>query len=73
MIGSANSNVSEFVYSGNEYTYTITATGAGGEGYVFAYIKDRTLSDQVPGYERFIIQESVLPKDKLNVMYLNLF
>lgn len=73
VIGSANSNVSEFVYSGNEYTYTITATGAGGEGYVFAYIKDRTLSDQVPGYERFIIQESVLPKDKLNVMYLNLF
>lgn len=73
VIGSAKSNVSEFIYSGNEYTYTITATGAGGEWYVFAYIKDRTLTDQVPGYERFIIQESVLPKDKLNIMYLNLF
>ena len=73
VIGSANSNVDEFVYSGNEYTYTITATGAGGEWYVFAYIKDRILSDQTPWYERFIIQDNVLPKDKLNVMYLNLF
>lgn len=73
VIGSATSDVSEFIYNGNEYTYTITATGAGGEWYVFAYIKDRTLSEQVPGYERFIIQESVLPKEKMNIMYLNLF
>lgn len=73
VIGSASSNVSEFIYTGNEYTYTITATGAGGEGYVFGYIKDRALSDQIPGYQRFIIQESVIPKEKLNIMYLNLF
>lgn len=61
------------MYSGKEFTYTITAKKPGGEGYVFAYIKDRTLSDQVPAYERFIVQESVLPKEKLNIMYLNLF
>ncbi|MEI6774305.1 MAG: hypothetical protein WCL18_05995 [bacterium] len=65
--------MSEFSYSGNEFSYTITATGAGGQGYVFAYIKDRALDDQTPGYERFIIQESILPKENLNVMYLNLF
>lgn len=73
VIGSAKSNVTEFVYTGKQYTYTITTTGAGGEWYIFAYIKDKVLSEQVPGYERFIIQNSVLPKEKLNVMYLNLF
>ena len=73
VIGAADTNTSEFTYSGGEYTYTITAKKPGGEGYVFAYIKDRSLSDQVPGYERFIIQESILPKEKLNIMYLNLF
>lgn len=73
VIGAAESNVTEFTYSGDEYTYTLTAKKPGGEGYVFAYIKDRELTDQVPAYARFIVQESVIPKDKLNVMYLNLF
>jgi len=41
-------------YSGKEYTYTLTARKPGGEGYVFAYIKDRPLSGQTAGYERFI-------------------
>lgn len=72
-IGAAKTNTTEFTYSGGEYAYTITAKKPGGEGYVFAYIKDRQLSDQFPGYERFIIQESILPKEKLNVMYLSLF
>ena len=73
VIGSAKTNISEFVYTGNEYPYYITATGAGGEWYVFAYIKNRALSEQIPGYKKFIIQDSILPKDKLNVMYLSLF
>lgn len=73
VIGTADANTNEFIYSGAQYTYKLTAKKPGGEGYVFAYIKDRQLSDQVPGYERFIIQESILPKDKLNIMYLNLF
>ena len=73
VIGWATTNTSEFIYSGNEYIYTVTATGAGGEWYIFAYIKDRALTDQVPGYQRFIVQESVLPTKDLNVMYLNLF
>ncbi len=75
VIWPASSNVAEFSYSGTEYIYTVTAnaTGAGGEGYVFAYIKDRQIADQSPWYERFIIQESLLPKEKLNIMYLSLF
>ncbi len=73
VIGSAKSNIDEFIYTGKEYAYTIAATGKGGEGYVFAYIKDRALTDQMPWYERFIIQDSIIPKDKLNIMYLNLF
>ncbi|MCX6825442.1 MAG: VCBS repeat-containing protein [candidate division SR1 bacterium] len=73
VIGAANSSVSEFNYNGNEYTYMLSAKKPGGEGYVFAYIKERALSDQTPGYEKFIVQESILPKEKLNVMYLNLF
>jgi len=72
-IGAAQTNTNEFTYSWGEYTYTLTTKQPGGEGYVFAYIKDRQLSDQFPWYERFIIQESILPKEKLNVMYLNLF
>ncbi|MEI7557827.1 MAG: hypothetical protein WCJ45_03160 [bacterium] len=42
--------MAEFSYSGTEYIYTVTAnaTGAGGEGYVFAYIKDRQIADQSP-------------------------
>lgn len=72
-IGAAKTNTTEFTYSGGEYEYTLTTQKPGGEGYVFAYIKNRQLSDQFPGYERFIIQESILPKEKLNVMYLSLF
>jgi hypothetical protein len=73
VIGAADISANEFTYSGTEYVYNITAKKPGGEGYIFTYIKDRTLTDQVPGYERFIVQESILPKEKLNVMYLNLF
>ena len=73
VIGAADIDANEFVYSGTEHIYKITAKKPGGEGYIFAYIKDRQLSDQVPAYARFIIQESILPKEKLNIMYLNLF
>lgn len=73
VIGAADIPTNEFEYSGKEYTYTITAKSPGGEGYVFAYIKDRQLSDQIPGYQRFIVQDTALPRDKLNIMYLNLF
>jgi len=73
VIGSATGSTNEFMYSGKEYTYTITAKKPGGEGYVFAYIDGRPLADQMPAYERFIIQESILPQSGLNVMYLNLF
>jgi predicted RNA-binding protein with TRAM domain len=48
VIGSAKSNIDEFIYTGKEYAYTITTTGKGGEGYIFAYIKDRSLTDQIP-------------------------
>jgi len=72
-MGAAESNVAEFTYSGQTSTYTLTAKKPGGEGYTFAYIQNRQLSDQMPAYERFIVQESVLPKENLNVMYLNLF
>lgn len=73
VIGAANTNINEFNYSWWLFRYTLTATGAGGEWYVFAYIKERSLSEQVPAYKRFIIQDSILPKEKLNVLYLNLF
>jgi hypothetical protein len=72
-IGAANTNTNEFTYSGGTYEYTLTSESPGGEGYVFAYVANRPLTEQSPGYERFIVQESILPKEKLNIMYLNLF
>ncbi len=73
VIGAAKINTTEFIYTGTEYTYTLNATSPGGEWYIFGYIKDRTLSDQIPWYEKFIVQESLIPKEKLNILYLNLF
>ncbi len=72
-IGAAKTNTNEFTYSGGTYEYTLTSESPGGEGYIFAYVANRPLTEQSPGYERFIVQESILPKEKLNIMYLNLF
>lgn len=75
VIGAANVSTREIIYSGKTYTYTLTSKQPGGEGYVFAYIAttQRALSEQIPGYQKFIVQEHTLPDTNLNVMYLNLF
>ena len=43
------------------------------EWYFYAVLKNVPLEKQVPWYQRIIVQEDLLPKEKLNVMYLNLF
>jgi hypothetical protein len=36
-------------------------------------LKNVALDDQIPGYQKIVVQDDLLPKEKLNVMYLNLF
>lgn len=43
------------------------------EWYFYAILKNISLEQQVPGYQKIVVQEDLLPKEKLNVMYLNLF
>ncbi|MFA5747781.1 MAG: hypothetical protein WC872_01575, partial [Candidatus Absconditabacterales bacterium] len=61
----------------NETEISINAV-KGGESYIYAYIKndgvnDITIDEQMPGYQRVIVQDKILPTDKLNILYLNLF
>ena len=52
---------------------TITTDEPGGIAYVYARIDGVALSDHIPGYARIAIQHDVVPRDNLNVMYLNMF
>ena len=63
----------DIVYTGGEFTYTITSKKPWWEWFVFAYIKDKELKDQIAGYQKFIVQDKVLPEENLNIMYLNIF
>lgn len=52
---------------------SVRALNPGGKGYVYAMLQGVALSAQRPTYRSFLIQNSFLPTQKLNVMYLNLF
>lgn len=61
------------VMSGGTYTSTAYTEKPGGSSYIFVYNADLPLHQQSPGIGKIVIQNSVIPKDNLNVMYLNLF
>lgn len=72
-MGAGTTTTNEFTYTGQTYTFTLQGKASGGEGYVFAYIKNKELSQQMPGYQKFIVQDQMLPTENLNIMYLNAF
>jgi len=41
--------------------------------YLYGFLEWVPLSEQSPAYKKIVVQETFLPKDNLNVMYLNLF
>ncbi|MCF7835358.1 VCBS repeat-containing protein, partial [Candidatus Gracilibacteria bacterium] len=53
--------------------FNLKTKDRGGLGYIFAYIDGVNLNDQSPGYKNIIVQKSIIPTEKLNIMYLNLF
>jgi hypothetical protein len=52
---------------------TIQTIQPGGISYVYGFVKNVGINAQVPGYARIAIQQDLLPREGLNVMYLNLF
>jgi len=52
---------------------TITTDEPWGISYAYARIDGLALSEHIPGYARIAIQRDVVPREDLNVMYLNMF
>ncbi len=55
------------------YNFDISAKEQWWVWYIFANIDWVNLNDQDPWYETIIVQKAVIPTQKLNIMYLNLF
>jgi len=45
----------------------------GGRWYIYAKLQNESLEEQLPWLIQVLVQESFMPTEKLNVMYLNLF
>ncbi|MFZ2718776.1 MAG: VCBS repeat-containing protein, partial [Candidatus Absconditicoccaceae bacterium] len=58
---------------GGTYNFDISSKDPGGIGYIFANIDGVNLNNQNPGYETIVVQKTIIPTEKLNIMYLNLF
>lgn len=52
---------------------TIQTIQPGGISYAYGFVKNVALNAQVPGYARIAVQQDLLPREGLNIMYLNLF
>lgn len=55
------------------YIFSTKTKSVGGVSYLYAYLDTISFTDQSPDYKKITVQETILPSDKLNVMYLNLF
>lgn len=51
---------------------TVTGQEPWGRGFVYAMLPERAISDQIPAVQELIVQNTVMPLENLNVMYLNL-
>lgn len=68
-----NQESAEVSWTGNDIAFNFQTKTTGGEWYLFAYLKNKNVQDQTPGYQNFFVQKSILPETNLNVLYLNLF
>lgn len=52
---------------------TIQTIQPWGISYAYGFVKNVAINAQVPGYARIAVQQDLIPREGLNVMYLNLF
>jgi hypothetical protein len=53
-------------------SFQIQSNNIGGQGYIYAYIQDIPLSEQLTDYQSFLVQDSMIPTSWFNSMHLTL-